>query len=209
MPPPRRHPRRRPARARRPRRNAGTVPRGPSLGRIVSFRQHAYTVTTSQAATDVFSAANFVLSSASNYTGFTDLWDVYRVDYLEFTFTPTFTANPMGLAAVVPRIFVVIDLDDTVTPTTINQLREYQSCRTGVYETFKIRFRPGVLTGLFDGTNVIAGTHTMSPWIDCAKISIPHYGIKWGITANPTSGATTFQTWNIDLVVGLSFKLVR
>ncbi len=181
------------------------------MGRVVSFRQTAYTTTVSQAATDAFGAFNFVLTSATNYTGFTDIWDVYRVDYLEFSFEPTFTANSFATYTtnVVPRIFTVIDIDDTVTPSTISSLTEYQTCRTHVYEPFKIKFRPGTLTGIFDGTTIVAGQSVRSPWIDCAKISIPHYGVKWGIQGNTAAGATTFQSWNVNLVVGLSFKNVR
>jgi hypothetical protein len=187
------------------------VPRSPSLGAVVSFRQHAYSAKANQAAADAFGTFNFVLNQATNYTGFTDIWDVYRVDYLEFSFAPVYTANSFAtfLTAIVPRIFTVIDLDDTATPTTINTLREYQSCQSHVYETFRIRFSPGVRTGIFDGTNVVAGGSVRSPWIDCAQLTIPHYGLKYGIEGNTVGGATTFQQWNVDLTVGLSFKYVR
>ncbi len=182
------------------------------MGQIVPFRQTAYTTTLTQTAADSFGALNFVLTSASNYTGFTDLWDVYRVDYLEFSFEPAFTANAFTQYAtnVVPRIYTVIDLDDSVTPTTLNSLREYQSCRTHMYEPFKVTVnRPGVLTGVFDGSAIVAGAFTQSPWIDAAKISIPHYGLKYGIEGNTASSPTTYQSWNVSLVVGLSFKNVR
>ncbi len=195
----------------KPRAAKSRVPRGPSLGRPVSFRQTAYSLTLTQTNSDVLGGTNFVLSSASNYTGFTDLWDVYRVDYLEFSFEPMYTANSVvdSTMASIPRIFTVVDLDDAIAAGSIGALREYQSCQTHLTEHFRIRFRPGVLTGIFDGSNVVAGTHTLSPWIDCSKISIPHYGLKYGIEANTVGSATRFQSWNVTCTVGLTFKYVR
>ncbi len=181
------------------------------MGAVTSFRQSAYSVVITQTAADTFGAFNFVLSSASNYTGFTDIWDVYRVDYLEFEFDPMYKASSIGDSTVasIPRIFTVVDKDDSVTPSTLNSLREYQSCQSHTTQTFKVRFRPGVLSGIFDGSAVVAGLSEPAPWIDCAKISIPHYGMKYGIEANTVGSSTKFQSWTVNLVVGLSFKYVR
>jgi len=186
-------------------------PSTPSLGAPVSFRQTAYSTVLTQGSSDVFGGLNFILSQATNYTGFTDLWDIYRVDYLEFSFEPLYTANSFSLYAtnISPRIYTVIDKDDVVAPASINTLKEYQSCRSYMYEAFKIKFRPGTLTGIFDGTSIVAGRSELAPWIDCSKISIPHFGVKYGIEANSAGSPTTYQRWNVSLVVGLTFKNVR
>ncbi len=188
------------------------MPQSPSIGRPVSFRQLAYTSTITQSTSDTFGGLNFILSQASNYTGFTDLWDVYRVDYLEFTFEPLYTANAFSQYPSVnaARIYTVIDLDDVVAPASINTLKEYQSCRSYQFEAFKVKVtRPGVLTGIFDGSNVVAGCSMRSPWIDCSKISIPHFGVKYGVEGNTVGSATVFQRWSVQLAVGLTFKNVR
>ncbi len=181
------------------------------MGSIVSFRQTAYTTVLTQTGSDVFGGLNFILSQATNYTGFTDLWDMYRVSYLEFNFDPMYTANSVAAyaQASIPRIFTVIDKDDVIAPASLNTLREYQSCQSHTNQRFRIRFRPGILGAVFDGTNLVAGRAEPANWIDCSKISIPHYGIKYGIEANTVGSATLFQKWTVSLVVGLQFKNVR
>jgi len=180
------------------------------LGSVVSFRQPAYTSSLSQTAgAAAFGAANFVLSQASNYTGFTDIWDVYRVDYLEFTFRPLMHFTQTApTATIAPMLYVCVDLDDATTPSTIATIREYQSCRTTVDEPLTVRFKPGVIEYLYTGSTTSPSGHRLAPWIDCAATGIPHYGVKFGCDAG-AAGQTLLQTFSIDLYVGLSFKYVR
>lgn len=178
---------------------------------IYSFRQPAYRTTAVQTAgADALGAFNFVLTSVTNYTGFTDLFDVYRVDYMEFEFMPRSTAVDLHTTDIAPNIYTVIDKDDSVTPGTLASLLEYATCErhSSADPAFVRRFKPGTLSGIFDGTSVVAGTSHVGQWIDAAKISIPHYGLKWGITAG-AAGQTALQTWDVQLYVGLSFKYIR
>jgi len=190
--------------------NAVQRPLRAPLGSIVQFRQPAWTTTFSQTAgAAAFSAGNFTLSQATNYTGFTDIWDVYRVDYLEFTFRPlmVFTASAPTVT-IAPALYVVIDKDDAAVPSTIATLREYSSCRTTVYDPMTVRFRPGILSYVYTGSTTSPSGHEEGRWLDCAATNIPHYGIKFGCDAG-AAGQTLLQTWSIDLYVGLSFKYVR
>ncbi len=202
--------------AKKPKKKSVTSPRYQSplfatQGGIHFFRQFAYRIQFSQTGgADALGATNFVLSSVSNYTGFTDLFDVYRVDYLEFTCTPQmmFTESAPTVTIGSP-LYTAIDLDDSSTPGTLTVIREYQTCMTtGQGQSVTRRFKPGVLTVIWDGSAAVAGGHEISPWIDCAKINIPHFGLKYGCIAG-AAGQTSLQTWAIDLYVGLSFKNVR
>ncbi len=193
--------------------DSGEVPQRPLVGTIgapVSFRQPAYTTQINQQANaNTLGALNFTLAQMTNYLGMADIWDLYRVDYLEFTFRPQFKANNATMFAnsVIPNIYAVIDLDDSSTPTFIG-IQEYQSCQIHQTDDFTIRFKPAVRSGVYDGTNVVAAGTVMSPWLDTGNINIPHYGVKYGVDAGMV-GQTSLQSWRVNLVVGITFKAVK
>jgi len=178
-------------------------------GGPIHVRLPAYEVTLVQiAGTPAFGAAAFILSQTPNYLVYTGAYDFYRVEYLEFQFDPM--SNSVGLSSptttVAPSIFTVIDYDSANAPTTLDTLRSYSSCKIGSFSSLTRRFRPGVRTGVFDGTNVVAGAvQQPSPWLDCASTNIVHYGMKWGCDAGNV-GQTNLQVWRINLTVGLAFK---
>lgn len=190
------------------------MPLAAPVAQVYSFRQPASgTVTVTQTANaPTLGAFNFVLSSATNYTAFTDLFDVYRVDYLEFQFYSRNTAHDLSTSAtdISPDILTVIDKDDSVAPGTLDALREYSSLETHPCSepVFVRRLKPGILTGAFDGTSVVACRSEIGAWIDCSRIGIPHYGLKYGVTAG-AAGQTNLGSWDVQLFVGLSFKYIR
>lgn len=181
------------------------------LGAPVRFRQFVYTTNLTQAATAQFGSGNFTLAQLPQVATFTALFDQYKVEYLEFSFRMAYLTTPITAftTTTMPAIYTVVDLDDVVAPTTLNQLREYSSCQ--IHEntpTFTVRFKPGILTGIYNGTTIVAGGATSAPWLDCNQTAIPHYGVKWGCDAGTAVGQTQFQIWNIDLAVGLVFRHV-
>jgi len=182
----------------------------PSVDRIHSFRQLGYSVSIAQVANATsLGSLSFILTQATNYSGFADLYDTYRVDYLEYTFRPLM--NAVGLSApattIAPRILTVIDYDDNTTPT-LSAMLEYSTLQMHTFQTFTRRIKPCILTGAFNGTTVTASVTTEAPWLDCAVGNIPHYGLKYAIDAGAVA-QTLLQTWVVDLFVGLSFKNVR
>jgi hypothetical protein len=177
-------------------------------GGNLKVRQLAYSLQLVQTNLDVLGATNFTLSQVANQANFTALFDQYKVDYLEFTFRPQANATTLVTTSLVPRFITAIDYDDSNTPSSLVALEEYMSAQTHMVDTFTRRFRPKILTMIWDGTNPAAGGSTPAPWIDCAQNLIPHYGIKYGIEAGSVA-QTAFQTWHVDHYVGLTFRNVR
>ncbi len=176
------------------------------LGAPTPFRQFAYTVNITQQASlvDTAGALTFVYSQLTNATGFSDLWDQYRVKYLEFNFTPLI--NTFGtVGALAGTLYTVVDKDDSVTPSSITVVREYSSVQTHVHEPFTVRFRPGILTGAYNGTAVTGAVSADPPWIDCAVNNIPHYGMKYVLTGGAV-GQTLLQVFKCDVYVGIEFR---
>lgn len=181
-----------------------------SMGQVTHFRQACATSTITSASASVFGCLAFILTAATNYSGFTDLWDEYRVDYLEFTFRPMFTSMPLATAATgfVPQIHVCVDKDDTSAPTSVQEVKEYQSCITNQFKEFTVAFAPCSRGGLYNGTTLVAATARSGVWVDCAQNAILHQGLKYAV--DPEGGAqAVHQIWNVQLYVGLSFRRVR
>lgn len=178
-----------------------------------TFRQFCYQTTLTQSyPSPTFGALAMIFSQIANATSFAALYDHYRVDYLEFIITPMFdmtTAALTNASVIVPNCYVVIDLDDSTNPSTLAELREYQSVQlVPLDKPLIVRFKPGVQTGAWNGSSVVSATHVTSPWINCAVDNIPHYGIKIGCDVG-TSTQVSFQTWDIDLYCGVTLKGVR
>lgn len=183
------------------------------MSKIYSYRQptSVIAIQASAAATTSVPYA-FILTAATNYSAFTDLYDQYRVDYLEYTFRPSFTATSLqdesATLLSAPIILTAVD-KDSAAAITESAIREYQGCEIhDGNKTFTVRFKPGCLTGVWNGTNVVAGGRKISPWIDMAQNNIIHYGLNTVVPG--IAGVTAaFQKWNVDLFVGLSFRNVR
>lgn len=197
-------------------RNQQMIPRNQLRGTPgqLTVRQFAYTTTLTQAAgANAFGAGNFTLGQIPQQATFTALFDTYRVDYLEFTFRSRGTDNTVVAAGlnIAPLIFTVIDKDDSTVPGAITELQEYQNCEQHASSEpqFTRIFRPGVQTGAYvTGGTVAAAMLKISPWLDCAQNTVIHYGMKWGCTAGGAA-QTALNIWDIDLFVGLTFKVIR
>lgn len=183
---------------------------------IHKFRQFYSSATITQANNaEVVANLSMVVSGLPNISPFTALYDRYRVPYLEFTFCPRFngatnqlaTVGTPGAALVPPRIYVAIDRDGNV-PNSVDGIRQYQTCQTHFYDTFTIRFKPGVVGYAYTGSTNAPALEMDAPWLDWAQTGIQHYGLVYGV---PNMGAVTpiFQVWDVDLYVGLECCNIR
>jgi hypothetical protein len=172
-----------------------------------------YTATITQTTTNLLGALNCTFGQLPQVNTFAGLYDMYRIDYCEFTFKPRVTGWSMVQGATVapiptpPTIFTVVDKDTSNTPASLSALQEYQTVEEHKYKNFTHRFKPGTLGGIWDGANLAPGRTQISPWVDMAQTSIPHYGILYGVTAGVAT--TLAQVWDVSLYIGFSCKCVR
>jgi len=158
----------------------------------------------------VFRANPFRLVDLDQATDLVQVFDQYRIDEIEVTFRPNYTANPLGVAAttLVPLLYTVVDYDDAVTPATIPELRARSNCTESMYETVIRRFVPHVADATWAGTSGYEQGNSSRKWIDCAAEEVEHYGIKYGCSpGNP--GQVVFQTWVVSTRYKISFKNIR
>lgn len=180
--------------------------RGPSAYHFKrSFQSSLIALNASGANTIGYS---FALNQLPNYTEFTSLFDLYRLNYVVMKFVPNWTGNdnnPVTTAWSAPNFHSVIDHDDSTNPTSIDYMLQYPSHQMTQGHKIHIRkFRPSVLAQMYTGA-----TDSTCPkykqWLNCADASTPHYGLKVYIDApNTTCGA-----YRVFVTVYLSCKGVR
>lgn len=156
-------------------------------------------------------AFNFQLAFIDQSSTYTALFDQYKIEHVELTFSPMFRANSLSnvtTAAIVPLIYVALDYDDGSTPSSLTTLREYQNLVVRSDEkSFSVTLNPHIAMSAYNGA--FAGyANVVAPWLDCSTTNIQHYGVKVGIDAALT-GQTVFQAWNVTTRYHLAFRNVR
>lgn len=129
----------------------------------------------------VYAGFPIALNVFSNYTEYTQLFDQYKFEELEFWLEPFETqSNAVALSGTLSSC---IDLDDGNTPTTIAGVQDHQGCVVtngfaGHYHKWKPHMAVAVYSGAFTSF-----ANTPANWIDAASPAVQHYGIKTAITA--------------------------
>lgn len=152
-------------------------------------------------------AYQFTLDSLPNYTEFTNLYDLYKINGIKLTFVPSAseyinsttsgTANQNGFQ----RFASVLDFDDTSTPVNENELLQYSSLKqTPGWATHSRYFKPRVNTvveGIVGAT--LASSSTAPKWISTANPEVEHLGVKIfvppPIAGSSVSAAITYTVY--------------
>lgn len=170
----------------------------------------------SSVTSDTFGALSFTLSQVPNNVEFTSLYDQYRINGIKWTLIPRGNIadiTPTGTAGVFQGqstgVFTALDYDDATTPTSVNQLMEYQNVKmTRAHQMHSRYFKPRYnLAGVENlGTGLITNIkNTKAGWLDCDKITVPHFGIKYCLQQNVNYALQ----YDVKVDFYLSFKNVR
>lgn len=160
------------------------------LGRQYYFTRSctAPALQTSSAGTTYY-AMYFQLNQLPNYTEFTNLFDEYMIRKVRVTFVNTACSTITGADQVAgrnpPTLYYVIDYDDASAPPNVDAMLQYPGVR---YVNSLFRRKSFVLRPKAQAVVYSAGTATGSRtnmWIDCSTPEVPHYGMKFALTAAP------------------------
>lgn len=163
----------------------GTVPRVSGLGMQMISAQltstQAELFSTSNVA-PTFKAYSFYLSSFAGAGPYTNLFDQYILDEVEFWLTPE---SPQG-TTVFGQVTSAVDFDDANVPTTNLMVADKQSSvvTAGGAATY-IRFAPHMAVAVYSGAFTSFGNEP-AQWIDAASASVQHYGVKLSLSPTPT-----------------------
>lgn len=157
--------------------------------------------------TETYAGYNFSLSDLPSVADFTNLYDMYKINRVKVTFIPMQTQN-VSLSSVnnapgYVRFFSAIDYNDDTAPTSVNQIREYETCKwTTIYKPHVRYLKPRI--------NDSANNYTVpgNPWISCASPNINYFGLKVAVEAIDSTVATTMEM-PVEVTYYISFKNVR
>lgn len=152
--------------------------RGSSLTAQLNLTLPAFTTST---LVETVSGQYFTLSSFSNYTLYTNLFDQYCVKRAEFWFIPA-----VSNATAESGLFAsVVDLDDAnVSGFTVQKAigkpgAVLSSVTAGQYHSFVPMMAVAAYAGAF--TSYAASQEN---WVDCASPGIQYYGVKTAATSS-------------------------
>lgn len=155
--------------------------------------------------TNTYASYNFSLVDLPSYTEFTSLYDMYKINAVKLTFLPQVTNSISSGTVNNPnassRFFSVIDYNDGSAPTSIDELRQYHSCRmTPILRKHKrYIMKPKILD---------SNGFSISPWMSTASPSANYYGLK--IAVEPMdSTSTTTMIYTVEAKIYMSFKQVK
>lgn len=160
---------------------------------------------------NTFGVYSFRLDELPNFAEFTNLYDAYKINRVKISFIPFSNVslvrdgNPDDFknTEYTNRLFTVLDYTDVTVPVTINQLREYQSCKWSPNNRIHKRYFKPKVTGI-----VTAGSFQTSPWLQCSDSSdVQYLGIRYGLTHQAT--ATSNTVYRVEATYYCSFKQVR
>lgn len=164
---------------------------------------------TASASAVVTAGQYFYLGDVDGYTGYTNVFDQYRIDAVRVTFRAC--NNAIGLVTnsttTLEPLYLVIDYDNANTPSGAVAIREYDNCMVvspgeSVSRTFQPHSALAAYSGSFGSYGNVGGQ-----WHDCASPSVQHYGYKYLIPA-ATTGQTQLQSWIIERTYWISFRRV-
>lgn len=146
----------------------------------------------------------FALQNLPNFTDFTNLYDMYRINKVVYKIIPKYTQQTItALTNNVQQIHSVLDYDDITAPGTISDLTQYQNHKMTRGNQIHTRvIVPKVL-------NTTAGLNTAPKsyqWLDCDNTGIVHRGLKLYIPAPGSAGLTL--SYDVEATFYVSFKHV-
>jgi len=131
-------------------------------------------------------AIRFNLSQLPSYTDFTSLFDMYRIDRIDIKFTPEYTElTDAALVSNAVNVYFnsAVDLTDSTTPASVNEVLQFQSLvSTGITKEHNRSWVPTYL----DADNIPCRS-----FLPTSNASIRHYCLKVAIPA--TGVAMTFR----------------
>ena len=162
--------------------------RNPIVSNPIKFQrtvEGAFDINTNGIAVNV-GYFSFSLNDLPNYTEFTTLFDLYKIEMIEIEWTPEYTeltdAAPVSNAV---NCYFNTAIDPAGNaPTNVDDVLQYRSLHsTSITKTHKRSFVPAFL---------MDGIIPASCYISCASPSSNLYGIVYGIPA--TGVAMTFRS---------------
>lgn len=154
-------------------------------------------------ALNVYSGFDFRLNDLPGWSEFQSLYDSYKINAIKIKFIPSQTVSN-SLSTVAnnqnTRFISVIDYNDDSNPTSIDDLRQYHTCKvTNAFKTHtRYIYKP----------KYVIGASQSRMWISTTTPSTAWYGLKVAIEPMGSTVSTSMN-YHIEGKYYLSFKSVK
>lgn len=147
-------------------------------------------------ANEVYLPMSFSLDQVPAYAEYTNLFDEYKVSAVKVSFVSTAMTTITQQSGVqpaytMPLLYTALDYNDASGTYSIQDLREYQTCRYHTLQT-KINtryFKPCFQTLVYEGLG--QGYSPKRGWLNTDDYSVQHYALK--VALEPTGGALDYH----------------
>lgn len=162
----------------------------------------------------VFGSIAFEAGDLDNFTDLSGVFDQYRIDRIELLLrsvnnTTGSLYNLTSPNQALPRLYTVIDRDDSSALSSLAAIREYDNVEEGeAYESQLISFKPSISPAYYASGSFVGYGIKDPEWLDVASSGIPHYGVKWAVSGQQTSSTNRFA-WDVECFIYVSWKNTR
>lgn len=160
----------------------------------------------------------FQLADVPGYSEFITMYDFFKIVAVKVMFVPYMNVTYYDATAGVSinnsnysnRFFSVIDYNDSTTPTSLDDLRQYSNCKmTPRTRTHKRFFYPKPVMVVdkdsSSGSTVGYAEVIKNPWISTESLDTRYYGIKYGFEQTNPSNSTN-EAYRVECVYYMKFK---
>jgi len=152
----------------------------------------------------------FQLSDLPNVSEFTNLFDMYMIQKVEIRMKLQLDPGAATSAtAFFPELYICNDYDDSTVPVTTDEIRQHQKTKQIVIrpnQWYSHFIKPAVSPLIYNPNNAssIGYGSKWNTWLDCADVTIPHYGVKYVLETLGTGNSI-----KVDLKYHIALKGVR
>lgn len=156
---------------------------------------------------DLLGGVTINLAQAGGNVGpFTSLYDQYSIRKVVWMLIPRFNMSETTTGGQIPNVATCLDFDDGNAPANYGDVLQRQNAK--IHRGNKIIkrvFKPSCNFVVDASTGALAPK--MSPWLDVANITVPHFGLKFAIQNTVPTG--TDLDYDVVVKYYLAFKQVR
>lgn len=147
----------------------------------------------------------FSLDQLVNYSEFTNLFDLYKINAVRVKFMPTFNDEPLGTSRL-GLFHVAFDPNGVSSGSvTLDGVLQYQNLKTRRLDQMLTYYcKPCIESPVYNSA-VSSGYGPTRRWIDTNNPSVPHYGL---LLAYQSQGIQT-PSWRVVVTYYLTTKNVR
>jgi len=141
------------------------------------------------------SSAIALYGFCTDYTGYTSVFDQYKLVAAEFIMRPQAQASA-PTAASKGQLYSVIDYDDSTNLASIAAAQAYDNnISTPAYLSNRRCFKPRIAMAAYS-TAFTSFANMNAEWIDAASTAVVHYGVKYALDVGNSGSLAVY-----DLIV--------